>query len=111
MSELYFRIEALSNKIELLKDNSNAYQSYVDVKVKQRNLMGNYALILAKLLLQAEHAQKMTLQNLAAHIDRFNAKNNSILTLEDYLARGWVREINGSVQIPSLAHSRIDFFS
>ncbi len=96
--------KSLYSLSERLKDNSgenNAYENYIDQKIKSENLQFNLSYTLSHIVTNLDFIErsKAVFEQI---LDDYNIGNHTTLSFESFTEINWVREIFNEVVIPEL---------
>lgn len=93
------KINAISNKIEALREHRNEFSTNQGVNLD--NIQYSLASILADIILKLKIPDRSpaSLQNI---IDQYNSKHNTALTIQGFEAIHWIRIINHEVLLPEV---------
>lgn len=95
------RLDSLSIRIASIAHGNTAYISYVDQKITGQNLKYNLSLIISKIILSLQYADRSK-NTFIGIIEKYNQTNKANLTYGDFEKSHLIRSCMGDIVFPSV---------
>lgn len=95
------KLNSLSVRIATVAHGNTAYTTYVDQKITRENLKYNLSLIISKIILDLQYADRSK-EAFIGVIEKYNEINSTGLTYEDFEKSHLIRSSVGEIVLPSV---------